>query len=78
MGSLFRFELPFLSEKERVKSGDEAEAAFSLRPPASSHLFTLNSSLYSLFIVFHDRHQLFQKALLAEGIELEEHGRTAT
>ena len=50
---------------------------FSLRPPASSHLFTLNSSLYSLFIVLHNRYQLFQKALLAEGIELEEHGLTA-
>ena len=43
---------------------------FSLRPPASSHLFTLNSSLYSLFIVLHNRYQLFQKALLAQGVEL--------
>lgn len=43
-------------------------------PPIS---FTLNSSLYSLFIVLHNRYQLFQKALLAEGVELEEHGLTA-
>ena len=83
-GGLFRFELPCSSEKERVKDGDCGRRGHFLSAlPISpiSSLLTLNSSLYLRSSLFseslYNLDQLFQKALLAEGVELEEHGLTA-
>lgn len=74
-GGLFRFELPCSSEKERVKDGDCGRRGHFLSAlPISpiSSLSTLNSILFSESLYNLD--QLFQKVLLAEGVELEEHG----